>query len=259
MLLLKLLVATLGFAVVWLQIHLDYKTRWRDRRTRLHRFAFATLKFVVVPAAIALTLLVVALDHRSAEEAGSSLKRMEALLQQIATATGATSWSGDAILAAISDLRARVATQDSKLSAQGDDLRETQERLARQGATVSELRDAAAPRLLSPAASATLVKELSAAPGHVALLVAVNDPEASAFGQQLMASLTAGGWTVRRNAAMFDPPLRGLRLRVGVQRVPRGHPGHTLQRALSSAGFAVSLNLDTTLGPSEAVLSVGHK
>lgn len=177
---------------------------------------------------------------------------METLLQQIASATGATDASGAAILTAVSDLQTRLGDQERELKL-------TQETLSSQGAAVSALRDAAAPRVLSEAAHATLVRELAAAPGGLAFHVVANDPEANAFARRLIAAFEAAGWSVKRQMAFFDPPLRGLRLQIGVSRAPRDHPASTIFSALSAAGLALNGKLDPNLGESDVVLQVGHK
>jgi hypothetical protein len=84
---LMILVPILGYVAFWLQIHLDYRNPWKDRRTRLHKLGFMILKSVV-PLAIVGTVFLAFYEDRARKNDEARLSSMGSTLDRIAIAVG---------------------------------------------------------------------------------------------------------------------------------------------------------------------------
>jgi hypothetical protein len=112
---LKISLLLASYAIIWLQIHLDYKKQWSDKRTRLHRRAFLLIKFVLVPIAVLSSLVTAFLDDADASASKAQHAAMKQTLDEIASAVGVEAPAE--ITKAVEDLKGRVAIQQSDLAA----------------------------------------------------------------------------------------------------------------------------------------------
>lgn len=161
---LKLLVLLLSYGILWFQVHLDYKKPWSDKRTRLHKAAFALLTYVLLPCGIAGSLAVVVLDDRAAQAADAQLAAIRSTLDSVARVVGVTAPAE--IAKAVADLKDRVAAQHNELATAERTIQDLEVKAEKAARGITETFDYNGARRVSPR------------PGHVNL---IDGPETAVF------------------------------------------------------------------------------
>jgi hypothetical protein len=118
----KLLALLFSWAILWLQVRLDYKKPWSDKRTRLHRWASGILRYFVLPSAVIAALAVVVLDDRASRKAEAQLAAIRSMLETVAAVVGVKTPAE--IASAVEELKARVADQARQITSTGQTVRD---------------------------------------------------------------------------------------------------------------------------------------
>jgi hypothetical protein len=195
---------------------------------------------VLVPLAALGTLTIVYVDHRDSSSMQRTIQRVAELLE--VSADSQVLPTLERLLGTVDQKRARLDDQQAQLQA---------------------LKDASAPRVLSPTQRRVLVERLKTSGPHaVTLRTLVSDAEAARYGEALRAAFVEAGWSVEALPSIFSPPVVGLLIKAPAARVPRSHTTVALRDALRAAKVELPeryLEVDTALPPSAAELLVGER
>ena len=187
-LLLKLLVLLLSYAVLWLQLHLSHKTPWSDRRTIRHKWVFGILRFVLLPAGVAGSIAVIALDDQAAKTAVTQLAAIRSTLDRVVAVVGGTAPVD--IAKAVEELKNKVAAQQQELGTAEQTIRDLEVKAEKASRGMAETFDYNGAR------------RVSSRPGHINL---VTGPESEVF-QRMVDLQGAQKWSELR--AVADTQIR---------------------------------------------------
>src|SRR5260370_10675142 len=197
--------------------------------------------------------------HRGFEIAGFVALGFLLLFEVIAYVYGNRK---DVLVSAAERAAARErATQDEQANQQRDaEISEANRKAAEAEAQTRQLRQQAAPRVLSREEKAKMISFLKGKPvGAFVIKASVVAPDARAYADQIGDVFRSAGWDVKIDNAMFTgSDITGLWITVqNGQTAPLA--ASTLQQGLAATGISARGQADATMNPNDVWLSVGAK